>query len=46
MITTEDLKTKTAYELIVQTESTDQVLDAMVDYIKTLEQRIETLENN
>ena len=46
MITTEDLKTKTSRELILQTESTDQVLDAMVDYIKTLEQRIETLENN
>ena len=45
MITPEDLKTQTAYDLIVQTESIDQVLDAMLDYIKTLEQRIETLEN-
>jgi hypothetical protein len=46
MITPEDLKTKTSRELIVQTESTDEVLDAMIDYIKTLEQRIEILENN
>ena len=45
MITSEDLKTKTARELILETESIDKVLDAMVDYIKTLEQRIETLEN-
>ena len=45
MITAEDLKTKTARELILETEATDQVLDAMIDYIKTLEQRIETLEN-
>jgi len=46
MITLEDLKTKTARELIAQAESTDLVLDAMVSYIQTLEQRIETLENN
>jgi len=26
--------------------ATDTVLDAMLEYIKTLEQRIETLENN
>jgi hypothetical protein len=46
MITSEDLKTKTARELIVENESIDEVLDGMVEYIKTLEQRIETLENN
>jgi hypothetical protein len=45
MITPKDLKTKTARELIMQNESVDEVLDAMLDYIKTLEQRIETLEN-
>jgi hypothetical protein len=45
MITPEDLKTKTARELIVQTESIDLVLDAIISYIKTLEQRIEKLEN-
>lgn len=45
MITLEDLKTKTARELIMQNESIDEVLDAMIQYIKTLEQRIETLEN-
>jgi hypothetical protein len=46
MITSEDLKTKPSLELILETEAIDKVLDAVVDYIKTLEQRIETLENN
>ena len=45
MITSEDFKTKTAQELISQTASMGEVLDAMVEYIKTLQQRIETLEN-
>ena len=42
----DDIKTRPALELIIEGQSTDIVLDAIVDYIKTLEQRIETLENN
>ena len=42
----QDVKTRPALELILETEAIDKVLDVMVEYIKTLEQRIETLENN
>jgi hypothetical protein len=42
----QDVKTKPSLELILETEAIDKVLDVVIDYIKTLEQRIESLEKS
>lgn len=44
MITPEDLQTQTGYDLIVN-NSVHELFDALITEIKTLQQRIETLEN-
>lgn len=44
MITPEDLQTQTAYEIIVA-NSAHELFDALITEIKTLQTRIETLEN-
>ena len=46
MISQEDIKTKTAEELVRSQQTVEEIVDAVVEYCKLLEQRIETLENN
>ena len=45
MISQNDIKTLTAEELIRSSNTTEDILDAIVQYCKSLEARIEALEN-
>lgn len=45
MISQEDIKTKTAEDLVRSQQTVEEIVDAVVEYCKVLEQRIETLEN-
>jgi hypothetical protein len=45
MISQEDIKTKTAEELVRSSQTTEQIIDAVIAYCKNLELRIESLEN-
>ncbi len=45
MISQEDIKIKKAEELIRSGYSTEDIIDAVVEYCKTLETRIQVLEN-
>ena len=45
MISQEDIKTKTAEQLVRSQQTVEEIVDAVVEYCKVLEQRIETLEN-
>ena len=45
MISQDDLKIKTAEELVRSSQTTEQIIDAVIAYCKALEERIETLEH-
>ncbi len=45
MISQNDIKTKTAEELIRSQETVESIIDVLVEYCKNLESRIEILEN-
>jgi hypothetical protein len=45
MILQDDLKIKTAEELIRSSQTTEDIIDAVIAYCKNLELRIESLEN-
>lgn len=45
MITLEDLKTKTAYDLIRENDAVDVVIDALIQQIIVLTEKVAALEN-